>query len=110
MDSVGIYSNCGCYRSPGRRARRDWSQKDWRLKAWRLIRHAERRLAEIAEWTAKAFGSAQALAYQDALIERINLLASGDRPCKALMYRRHAVLGLLYHREGNHYIIMRETK
>lgn len=64
-------------------------------------------------WTAKEFGSAQALVYQDALIERINSLASGEAPhartCEALLYRRLAALGLLYYRAGNHYIIMRET-
>lgn len=83
------------------------------MKAWRLTRHAERRLTEIAEWTAKEFGHAQALAYQDALIERINSLAAGEaphaRPCEVLMHRRRAAPGLLYYREGNHYVIMRET-
>lgn len=83
------------------------------MKLWRLTRHAERRLAEIAEWTVKEFGHAQALVYQEALIDRINLLASGKAPhprsCEVLTRHCRAARGLLYYREGNHYIIMRET-
>lgn len=83
------------------------------MKSWQLTQHAEWRLTEIAEWTAKQFGRAQALAYQDALIERINLLASGEPPharsCEVLMRGCRAAPGLLYYREGSHFIIMRET-
>jgi len=83
------------------------------VKSWRLTRHAERRLTEIAERTVKEFGRAQALAYQEALIERINSLASGQAPharsCEVLMRGRRLASGLLYYREGSHYIIIRET-
>ena len=83
------------------------------MKPWRLTRHAEQRLTEIAEWTAKRFGAEQALAYQDALIERIKALASGDPPtaraCEVLIQGQPAARGLLYYYEGSHYIILRES-
>jgi plasmid stabilization system protein ParE len=83
------------------------------VKSWQLTQHAERRLTEIAEWTAKQFGRAQALAYQDALIEQINLLAAGKPPharsCEVLMHGHRAAPGLLYYRERSHFIIMRKT-
>jgi plasmid stabilization system protein ParE len=55
------------------------------VKPWQLTRCAERSLAEILAWTIKRFGEHQAMAYRDALIERIDAIAAGlpphPRPC-----------------------------
>lgn len=86
------------------------------MTSWRLTPQAEESLAEIAEWTARQFGRRQALAYGDALIDRINGLAAGllphGRPCAALFRGEpdeQALAGLLYCREGSHYLIFRQT-
>ena len=84
------------------------------MKPWRLSQQAEQRLSEIAEWTTRQFGLAQAVAYRDALIDRISGLASGrpphGRPCEVLMRGRRNAGGLKYYREGSHYLVYRETR
>tara|TARA_R110002167_G_scaffold323757_2_gene529771 strand:- start:60 stop:413 length:354 start_codon:yes stop_codon:yes gene_type:complete len=84
------------------------------VKPWRLTHQAEQSLVEIAEWTVRRFGAEQALAYRDALIARLDALASGQpphpRPCDLLMQGRAAAAGLVFYREGGHYIVMRETE
>ncbi len=85
------------------------------MTSWRLTPQAEESLAEIAEWTARQFGRRQALAYCDALIERISGLATGAlphaRPCAALFkgeLDEQALKGLTYCREGMHYLVFRQ--
>ena len=83
------------------------------MKTWRLTLHAEERITEIALWTTGRFGRRQAIIYQDELIDRLNRLARGEPPharsCDILMCGRYSVKGLTYARQGQHFIIMRET-
>ena len=84
------------------------------MKIWRLTLLAEQRITEIALWTTGRFGRHQAIIYQDELIDRLNRLANGEPPqarsCDILMQGRHsAAKGLTYYRQGQHFIIMRET-
>ena len=80
------------------------------MKPWRLTRHAERSLVDIFAWTIEQFGERQALAYRDALIERIELISQGQpphpRPCDQLM-QGHPIV---YYREGGHHIVMRDSE
>lgn len=83
------------------------------MKTWRLTLHAEQRITEIALWTTGRFGRRQAIIYQGELIDRLNRLASGEPPqarsCDILMQGRRSAKGLTYYRQGQHFIIMRET-
>lgn len=83
------------------------------MKTWRLTLHAEQRITDIAIWTTGRFGGRQAIHYRDELIDRLNRLANGEPPqprsCDLLMQGKHAATGLTYYRQGQHYIIMRET-
>jgi plasmid stabilization system protein ParE len=83
------------------------------VKPWQLTRCAERSLAEILAWTIKRFGEHQAVAYCDALIERIDAIAAGlpphPRPCGLLMRGHPGAADLVYYREGGHYIVMRDS-
>lgn len=83
------------------------------MKTWRLTLHAEQRITDIALWTTGRFGRRQAILYQDELIDRLNRLARGEpphaRPCDILMQGRPSAKGLTYARQGQHFIIMRET-
>ena len=87
------------------------------MKPWRLTRRAERSLVEIFAWTIEQFGEEQfgqrqAIAYRDALIERIELIAQGQpphpRPCGPIAHA--SADDLVYYREGGHYITMRDAK
>jgi len=83
------------------------------LDTWRLTRRAESSLVEIFAWTIERFGERQAIVYRDGLIERIELIAQGQpphpRPCGQLMHGRASADDLVYHREGGHYIVMRDS-
>lgn len=83
------------------------------MKTWRLTLHAEQRITEIALWTMGRFGRRQAITYQNELIDRLNRLARAEPPqarsCDVLMQGRHSGRGLTYYRQGQHFIIMRET-
>ena len=83
------------------------------MKPWRLTRRAERSLVEILVWTIDRFGERQAIAYRDALIERIEAIAAGQpphpRPCGLLMHGHPGANDLVYYREGGHYIVMRDS-
>ena len=83
------------------------------MKEIRLSHDAQARLHEIARWTVERFGRAQARAYRDRLIRRIEALAAGEpphaRPCEAILASRRSANGLCYIREGSHYIMLRET-
>lgn len=84
------------------------------MKPWRLTRCAEHSLVEIFAWTIKQFGERQAIAYRDALIERVAAIAAGQaphcQPCSKLMRGIAGVDGLVYCREGGHYIVMRDEE
>ena len=84
------------------------------MKPWRLTRRAERSLVDIFAWTIEQFGERQAIAYRDALIERIDLIAQGQpplpRPCGLLMQGHSSADDLVYYREGGHYIVMRDSE
>ncbi|NJO38197.1 MAG: type II toxin-antitoxin system RelE/ParE family toxin [Rhizobiales bacterium] len=83
------------------------------MKPWRLTLQAEERIQDIARWTTARFGHRQAIVYRDKLIDRLNRLAQGEPPharsCEILMKGRSSAEGLKYYRQGQHYIIMRET-
>ena len=70
------------------------------------------RLADIFAWTAERFGEAQARAYAWRLARRLEALAAGEgpqpRPCERLMQGVREASGLVFHREGYHYLILRE--
>ena len=70
------------------------------------------RLAELLAWTVERFGEAQAEAYADRLARRLEALAAGEgpkaRPCERLMRGVRDAAGLTFHREGSHYLILRE--
>ncbi|GAA4813646.1 hypothetical protein GCM10011365_20220 [Marinicella pacifica] len=84
------------------------------MQTWRLTPQAEKSLVEIAAWTIKHFGQAQALKNRDELISCINRLANNDPPhgkeCNELMSDKSQAKGLLYFHQGSHYIIFRRTK
>jgi len=84
------------------------------VKPWRLTPSAEQSLIEIFIWTLENFGERQALAYQEGLISRINMIADGNPPhplsCAHLMQGQPGADSLSYFREGGHYVILRETE
>lgn len=79
---------------------------------------ARRRLIEIAKYTIRRFGPAQARAYENHLVERVNMLAEGSPPhgrsCSVLMKDDadaddlRFVLVLAPRSRRGHYIIFRE--
>ena len=83
------------------------------MQSWRLTPQAEKSLVEIATWTIKHFGQAQALKYRDELISCINRLANIEPPngkdCSLLLTDNTDTKGLLYHQQGSHFIIFRRT-
>ena len=68
---------------------------------------------DILEYTADTFGEAQAVAYTEQLVARIEALAAGAgpraRPCEFLMRGNADVAGLTYYREVLHFLILLET-
>lgn len=70
-------------------------------------------LREILTWTIDHFGEAQARRYSQKLIGRLRSLASGQPPharsCAALLPDEPRAAGLVYVREGQHYLILRES-
>lgn len=84
------------------------------MKPWRLTRRAEGSLVEIFSWTLSRFGERQAMAYRDALIERINTIAAGrpphPRPCGLLMREYPSASKLVYSSEGGHHIVMCDSE
>lgn len=79
---------------------------------------ARRRLVEIAKYTIRRFGPAQARAYEDHLVERVHMLAEGSPPygrsCSVLMDGDadagdlRFVLVLAPGSRRGHYVIFRE--
>jgi toxin ParE1/3/4 len=84
------------------------------VKPWRLTRRAADSLVEIFAWTLSRFGERQAIAYRDALSERIEASAAGrpphPHPCGLLMREHPGADDLVYYREGGHYIVMRDSE
>ena len=82
------------------------------MKSVKLARQAEARLEEIARWTIERFGLAQAEKYELRLIDRLDALSKGEPPhgqsCEALLAGKPEANGLLFVREGGHYIIYKE--
>lgn len=70
-------------------------------------------LQDILEWTIERFGDVQAQKYTNQLIDRLELLASGmpphPRSCTLLLSRKHKKTDLSFYREGQHYLILRES-
>ena len=70
------------------------------------------RLTDIFAWTADRFGEGQAEAYAARLAHRLEALAAGEgpqpRPCERLMEGVREASGLVFCREGSHYLILRE--
>ena len=74
-------------------------------RPWRLTPRAEDALAEIALWTIKRFGPAQADAYETEIIGRCEALARGDfagQDCAALAENGE---GLRFIRAGRHFVV-----
>jgi plasmid stabilization system protein ParE len=74
-------------------------------RSWRLTPRAEDALVEIALWTIRRFGAAQADAYETELIGRLEALARGDlagQDCAALA---EDGAGLRFIRAGRHFIV-----
>lgn len=84
------------------------------MKKWRLTKQAELSLLDIAKWTVENFGKTQAFVYRDALISRINNLASDTPPlgksCRQLLQDKNELNNLFYYFEGKHYIVYRINK
>lgn len=73
---------------------------------WRLTPRAEEALVEIALWTIRRFGAAQADAYETELIGRCEALARGDLPgqdCSVLA--GEGARGLRFVRAGRHFVV-----
>ena len=66
---------------------------------------------DILEYTADTFGEAQAVTYTEQLAARIEALGAGSRarPCALLMRGNADAAGLIYCREGSHFLILLET-
>ncbi len=57
-------------------------------KSWRLTRQAEATLLDIADWTTVHFGTLQAAAYEQDLIDHCTAIAAGtalSRSCRQLI-------------------------
>ena len=71
-------------------------------------------LEDILTWTIEQFGDDQAERYTGQLIARLEALATGRppraNPCAQLVRGRRDATGLSYYREGQHYLILRETE
>ena len=84
------------------------------MRSYKLSLQAQESLEDIMAWTIDQFGLAQAIAYKDQLIKRLEALAGGvpphGRPCNQLVSMVSDVKDLEYYREGRHYIIFRNTE
>ena len=77
-----------------------------------ISHRAERRLQEIAAWTADRFGAAQALDYEAVLLDRVTALARETAHVKPLSHftglARHS--DILTTRAGAHLLLIRRAK
>ena len=77
-------------------------------RLWRLTPRAEETLVEIALWTFRRFGAAQAEACENELIGRLDALAAGDlagQDCSALA---DGGAGMRFIRAGRHFVVYLE--
>jgi plasmid stabilization system protein ParE len=75
-------------------------------RRWRLTPRAEDALTEIALWTIRRFGTAQADRYEAELISRCEALARGEiegQDCSILA--GEGAEGLRFVRAGRHYVV-----
>ena len=77
------------------------------VKPWRLTSLAETSLREIATWTIDSFGPQQAKAYEDALVEQCEAIASGTAHARSCRDVIDAGLPgeLLFTRSGMHLVV-----
>ena len=77
-------------------------------RPWVLTQQAERSLAEIATWTLETFGSRQAAAYAEDLIETCQALADDTLPSRDCRRLVEATLSedLRFARVGQHYVVV----
>ena len=84
------------------------------MSRFRLTPRAVESLTSIFSWTIERFGEQQAADYRDALIERCQALTEGrpphGRPCDVPFEGHSEITGLLYAREGGHFILYRKDK
>ena len=84
------------------------------MSRFRLTPRALESLIAIFGWTIERFGEQQATDYRDALIARCQALAEArpphGRPCDVLLEEYTEATGLLYTREGGHFIVCRKDK
>ena len=84
------------------------------MSHFRLTPRAVESLTSIFSWTIERFGEQQAADYRDALIERCQALANGRPPhgrlCDLLLKGYAEAAGLLYAREGGHFILFRKEE
>ena len=76
-------------------------------RTWRLSRHAEASLVEIARWTQDNFGSRQAGAYEEEVIERCAAIAAGtcfSQSCR-LVLDEELPEDLRFTRCGQHLVV-----
>jgi len=79
-------------------------------KPWHLTRHAEASLGDIARWTLDTFGSRQAAAYEQDLIDRCSAIAEGaaiSQECRQLI-DPNLPEDLRFTRSGGHFIVFVE--
>lgn len=83
------------------------------MKEIRISLAAEDALADILEYPIDQWGLARAELYKDQLLERVRSVARGELPhprsCAILMQGKRDTAGPCYCREGQHFIILRET-
>lgn len=74
-------------------------------RAWRLTPRAEDALVEIATWTLRRFGTAQAEAYETELLGRCDSLARGDLAGQDCSTLADGGAGLRFIRAGRHFVV-----
>lgn len=83
------------------------------MRGYRLSPQAEKTLEEIIGWTIDHFGIDQATNYKNQLVTRLASLAADEIPhgrsCNILISQKRKATDLEYYREGQHYIIYRNT-
>jgi plasmid stabilization system protein ParE len=79
------------------------------MRTWRLTPLAEDSLADIAAWTIRTFGSAQAEAYERELIARCRAIADGTAPSQDCSVLAPDAQGIRFTRAGRHFVIFTEV-
>jgi plasmid stabilization system protein ParE len=77
-------------------------------RPWRLTPLAEDSLADIATWTIRTFGPAQAAAYEQELVTRCRGIADGTTPSQDCSVLVDGATGLRFTRAGRHFVIFIE--